>query len=88
MKFCRSVEVPRYQQIVMIKKQSDEGAPEIRFFFQPDGYGVCQFAIGWQDDEEAEEKAIQAFAKMTPREIIEIVDGYYKHMQAAQQNAH
>lgn len=87
MKFCRTFDVPRYQQIVMIKKQSELGAPEIRFFFQPEGYGVCNFGIGW-DDDDAEKKSEEAFNKMVPREVIEIVDGYMKHMQAAQQNAH
>lgn len=88
MKFCRTFEVERYQQIVMIKKQSDEGAPEIRFFFQPEGYGVCNFGIGWAEDDDAEQKANEAFKKMVPREVIEIVDGYMKHMQAQAQNAH
>lgn len=88
MKFCRTFEVSRYQQIVMIKKQSEEGAPEIRFFFQPEGYGVCHFGIGWTDDEDAEKKADEAFKNMVPREVIEIVDGYMKHMQAKSQHAH
>jgi hypothetical protein len=88
MKFCRTFDVTRYQQIVMIKKQSEEGAPEIRFFFQPEGYGVCHFGIGWDDDEEADKKADEAFKNMVPREVIEIVDGYMKHMQAKSQNAH
>lgn len=88
MKFCRTFDVPRYQQIVMIKKQSEEGAPEIRFFFQPEGYGVCNFGIGWNDDEDAEKKSEEAFSKMVPREVIEIVDGYMKHMQSKAQHAH
>jgi hypothetical protein len=49
---------------------------------------VCHFGIGWGDDEEADKKADEAFKNMVPREVIEIVDGYMKHMQAKSQNAH
>lgn len=85
MKFARVFDVARYGQIVMIKKQSDEGAPELRFFCHPEGYGVCSFAIGWNDDEHAEKKLDEAFDRMVMREAIEICDGYFKHMAASAQ---
>ena len=82
MKFARVFEVVRYGQIVIMKKQSDEGAPELRFFCQPEGFGVCQFAIGWKDEENAEKNMNDAFERMLMREAIEICDGYFKHMTA------
>jgi hypothetical protein len=85
MKFARVFDVARYGQIVMIKKQNDEGAPELRFFCHPEGFGVCSFAIGWNDDEEAEKKMDEAFSRMVMREAIEICDGYFKHMASMEQ---
>lgn len=85
MKFAKIFDVVRYGQIVMIKKQNDDGAPELRFFCQPEGYGVCSFAIGWDDDEHAEKKLDEAFDRMVMREAIEICDGYFKHMVASAQ---
>jgi hypothetical protein len=84
MKFAKMFDNKRYGQIVMIRAQNQEGAPEIRFFVQPDGYGVCSFSIGWNDDQ-AEQKADEAFKELVPREIIEIVDGWMVHM--TKQNA-
>jgi hypothetical protein len=85
MKFARVFEVARYGQIVMLKQQNQEGAPELRFFCQPEGYGVCSFAIGWNDDDNAESKLNHAFNAMVMREAIEICDGYFKHMAASAQ---
>ncbi len=79
MKFSKTIDNDRYGQIVIIRMQNHEGAPEIRFFCQPKGYGVCSFSIGWNDDT-AEQKADEAFKNMVPREIIEIVDGWMVHM--------
>jgi len=84
MKFARIFDVVRYGQIVMLKQQNQEGAPELRFFCQPEGYGVCSFAIGW-DDDSGENKIEHAFTNMVMREAIEIVDGWFKHMTAMEQ---
>lgn len=85
MKFAKTIENKRYGQVVMIRMQNQEGAPEIRFYCQPEGYGVCSFAIGWNDDDKAEQKADEAFQNMKPQEMIEIVDGWLTHM--TKQNA-
>jgi hypothetical protein len=68
----------------MMKQQNQEGAPELRFFCQPEGMGVCSFAIGWSEDS-GENKLEYAFEKMVMREAIEIVDGWFKHMAAMEQ---
>lgn len=81
--FAKVFNVKRYGQIVVLKKQNDEGAPELRFFCQPEGYGVCSFALGWNDDN-SETRVHQAFEQIVMREAIEIVDGWIKHITAAQ----
>lgn len=80
MKFCRVYDNKRYGQIVIMKKQSEEGAPEIRLFFQPEGFGVCNFAIGFKSDDAPESAYNQAFNEITLKVAIEIIDGYMDHM--------
>lgn len=83
MTFSRTFDVKRYGQIVIIKKQNDEGSAELRFFFQPEGFGVCDFAIGWKEGA-PEDMADKALKQIVPREAIEIVDGYMKEMESKQ----
>jgi hypothetical protein len=84
MKFARVFDVTRYNQIVMMKQQNEQGEPVISFFCQPEGMGVCSFSIGWGDDK-TESMVETAFEKLVMREVIEIVDGWFKHMAAMEQ---
>lgn len=82
MKFAKVYDNKRYGQVVILKKQTEIGAPELRFYFQPEGYGVCEFAIGFNDQDASESRFDQAFNEMNPRIAIEIIDGYMAHMKA------
>ena len=82
MKFAKVFEVKRLGQIVIMKKQTEIGAPELRFFFQPEGFGVCEFAIGFNDQDASESRFAEAYDEMTPQIAYEIIDGYLKHMTA------
>jgi hypothetical protein len=82
--FAKVFNVKRYGQIVVLKKQNDEGAPELRFYCHPEGYGVCTFSLGWNDDN-SEARVEEAFKQIVMREAIEIVDGWIKHITSQQQ---
>ena len=82
MKFAKVFEVKRLGQIVIMKKQTEIGAPELRFFFQPEGFGVCEFAIGFNDQDATESRFDEAYREMTPQIATEIIDGYLAHMTA------
>jgi hypothetical protein len=82
MKFAKIFENKRLGQVIIMKKQTDLGAPEIRFFFQPEGFGVCEFAIGFNDQDASESRFAEAYDEMTPQIAYEIIDGYLKHMTA------
>jgi len=82
MKFAKVFEVKRIGQIVIMKKQTELGAPELRFFFQPEGFGVCEFAIGFNDQDASESRFEEAYREMTPQIATEIIDGYLAHMTA------
>ena len=82
MKFAKVFEVKRLGQIIIMKKQTEIGAPELRFFFQPKGFGVCEFAIGFNDQDASESRFEEAYREMTPQIATEIIDGYLAHMTA------
>lgn len=82
MKFAKIFENKRLGQVIIMKKQTDLGAPEIRFFFQPEGFGVCEFAIGFNDQDASESRFAEAYDEMTPQIAYEIINGYLKHMTA------
>lgn len=63
----------------MMKRQDSQGAPEVRFYFEAPGYGVCEFGIGFVDDADAQTRLDQAFNELTPQEVIKLVDGWFSH---------
>jgi hypothetical protein len=88
-KFTKVFDNDRYGQIVMMRKQDDQGAPEIRFFFHPEGFGVCSFAIGYDaEDPKCWDKTDATFNNLVPQEIIQIVDGFVKHMESEKTGMH
>lgn len=89
MKFAKTFDVKRFEQIVVIRGQDKDGAPEIRFFFKPDGFGVCNFGIAPNDDRpDTDARLDLAFSEMTGQQATEIVDGWLSHMQSQAKAAH
>ena len=89
MKFAKTFNVAKYEQVVVIRGQDKDGAPEIRFFFKPDGFGVCNFGIAPNDDEhDTSSRLDRAFDEMTGQQAVEIVDGWLHHMTNKAQAAH
>ena len=72
--FCKFFFDHNLGQIVMMRKQSDNGEPEIRFWFQTEGNAVCSFSIGWK--KQPEKRSKQAFALMSQRVAVEICTGW------------
>jgi len=71
--FAKLYETERGQVLVM-RQSSDEG-PEIAFHFYPgvDGLGLCQFRIGYTDDDDGESKADTAFEEITQERAVSMV---------------
>jgi hypothetical protein len=89
MKFAKTFNVGKYEQVVVIRGQDKDGAPEIRFFFKPDGFGVCNFGIAPNDDGlDTASRLDLAFSEMTGQQAVEIVDGWLHHMQSQAKAAH
>ena len=79
MAFTKIFTTKRYPQIVVMKRQDSQGAPEIRFYFEGKGYGVCEFGIGFMDGDDAQAKLDQAFKELTPQDVLKLVNGWFDH---------
>lgn len=83
--FAKTFDSKRYDQIVLMKRQDMQGAPEIRFYFTAEGYGVCEFGIGFTEDSDAETRLAQAFDQLTPQEATKIIDGWMDYMRSSKE---
>ena len=47
-------------QVAVLRQDNEDSEPEIRFYNEPEGLGVCSIAIGFGEDQyEAQEKAFE-----------------------------
>ena len=80
--FCKVFKSKTYQQIVMLRCQDKDGAPEVRFFFQPDGMGVCEFGIGANNDVDANIRLDKVFEEIKANDAHDIVFHTFAGMQS------
>lgn len=59
---------------VLVKLDEGEEGPEIRFYFQPAGLGVCSVATYFEDSDEGHTAAQQAFDKVDEAHAFSITD--------------
>ena len=62
-KFCKLFETDAHGQILVKLDVNDKGVPEVRFYAQPEGLGVCSIAVSFSDDDAGWDLADKAFAK-------------------------
>lgn len=63
---------------VLVKRDTDEnGDPEVRLYFEPEGFGVCSTAFGFEADETEDEsaKAERAFDMVDQERAEKIIRG-------------
>lgn len=82
--FARIFKSKAYDQIVVMRRQDKDGGPEVRLYFQPEGMGVCEFGIGFRDDEpgDAAERLDKAFQSIDGNEAHILVKSYMESMKA------
>lgn len=73
--FAKLYESQTLGQIVVMKDSNDEGDPSIKFFFQPEGFGVCCFLLNFTavDEDAAWAKCDKAFDKVDAEMTFELV---------------
>lgn len=63
MAFAKLFESETHGQILVKVDSGDEG-PEIRYFFQPEGLGVCSMAVNFADTESGWDSAERVFGNI------------------------
>lgn len=58
---------------VLVKLDQGEDGPEVRFYFKPDGLGVCSVASEFEDTDEGWDAAESAFEKVNEEMAISTV---------------
>lgn len=53
----------KYGQVVVMKQDNEDGEPEIRFYAEPEGLGVCSMAFSYEEDDR--DKQEEGFEKVT-----------------------
>lgn len=66
-------DTPHGQILVKLDTDSDEGAPEVRFFSKLPGMGVCSVALGFTDTDAGWDNAEAAFEKVDEQKATDIV---------------
>ncbi|MFK7088653.1 hypothetical protein AAFM71_07530 [Chromobacterium violaceum] len=61
--FAKLFEIERGQILVKLDAGED-GAPEIRFYAQPEGLGVCSVALAYEDSDKGWDAAEQVFEQI------------------------
>ena len=70
---------------VLVKLDEGEDGPEVRYYFEPKGLGVCSMAFQFKDDEEgsAWDKADIAFEKADEEQALRLAKGMMQKMTEA-----
>lgn len=71
--FAKLYEPVEGQQILVKLEAGDDG-PEVRFYYEPEGFGVCSHAIGWADTDEGWAEAEKTFSEITEETAVEARD--------------
>lgn len=61
------------QILVKLDTGPDADGPEVRFFYQPPGLGVCSLALGFSDTDAGWDEAEAAFEKVDEQKATDIV---------------
>jgi len=69
--FAKVFETAKGQIVAMLGCDEDD-LPEIRFYAQPAGLGICQMAITWSDSDEGEAKAQHTFDCLTEEHALAV----------------
>lgn len=61
-------------QILVKSDTNEDGNPEVRIFFEPEGFGVCNVALSFDDNEKGWNDQERFFDSMGESEVTKIVE--------------
>lgn len=59
--FAKIYNTADFGQVLLMKDEDDNGAPELVVACQPKGFGTCKLKFGYSDDEDGWNKLDEAF---------------------------
>jgi hypothetical protein len=62
-KFAKLFDSEKYGQILVLMTSGDLGEPAVELYFRPEGLGVCQMKLGFEDSDDGWDKADVAFER-------------------------
>lgn len=57
---------------VLVKMDTGEAGPEVRFYYSPEGFGVCSLAVQFEESEEGFDRQEKAFELSDEAQAISI----------------
>jgi len=77
--FAKLYNSEKYGQI-LVKNDTDseDGSPEVRFYAQPEGFGICSLALGFKDSDEGFDSADEAFNNVDQEKAEEIISKMFE----------
>lgn len=73
--FAKLFNTKEHGQIVVIMQTNDEDKPEVRFFFVPEGLGVCSFASSFNNSDAGWEACEKFFDSIDEEQAAKLVVG-------------
>ena len=68
---------------VLVKLDNSEKGPEIRYYFVPEGLGVCSVAVEFNDNADSWDKADAAFERVNEEQAIQLAREMIQKMAEA-----
>lgn len=72
--FAKIYETSAVGQILVKKDEGEDQTPEVRFFFKPQGLGVCSVALTFPDTDQGWDDCDAAFEKVDEETSIKVVE--------------
>ena len=73
--FAKLFERDSKQVLVKLDADNEKCFPEVRFYFEPEGFGVCSVAVGYKDDSDKSwDSAEKFFNEVTEEKAMEFAD--------------
>lgn len=77
MTFAKLFETEGAGQVLVKLDVDEKGAPEVRWYAQPEGLGVCSFALGFEDNDTGWAHAKKTFNSADVRQAATLMKGMF-----------
>lgn len=72
--FAKLYEMDNGEQVLAKLDSDDDNNPELRFYVEPPGLGVCSIAAKWDDTKRGWDDAQEAFEKVTRDSAVKMAE--------------